>query len=62
MGGSGHRPGRLALAHTSDEHITLDDLVAGVTILAAAELLGVREYMWRRQRHRRGRRVPFEGA
>lgn len=38
-------PGRLALAHTSDEHIALDDLVTGVAILAAttAELLGVRE-------------------
>ena len=38
-------PGRLALAHKSDEHIDLDDLVAGTAVMAAtaAELLGVEE-------------------
>lgn len=38
-------PGRLALAHKSDEHIAIDDLVKGVEIMAAvaAELLGTEE-------------------
>lgn len=38
-------PGRLALAHKSDEHIAVDDLVKGVEIMAAvaAELLGTEE-------------------
>ncbi len=38
-------PGRLALAHKSDEHIDVDDLVKGVKIMAAvaAELLGTEE-------------------
>jgi succinyl-diaminopimelate desuccinylase len=38
-------PGRLALAHKSDEHISLDDLVNGVEIMAAvaAEMLGTEE-------------------
>lgn len=38
-------PGRLALAHKSDEYITLDDLVKGTAIMAAtaADLLGIAE-------------------
>lgn len=38
-------PGRLALAHKSDEHIAADDLVRGVEIMAAAaaKLLGTEE-------------------
>lgn len=38
-------PGRLLLAHKSDEHIALDDLVRGVEVMAAvtAEMLGIQE-------------------